>query len=91
MADFDSAEASATFQTWLNEANQTITPSQSSFVFDAFSNCPSPLYLRLAADFALTWHSYTPLAEINLGNTVTLLSVCFVFLFFLTLITRREK
>ncbi|KAK2144717.1 hypothetical protein LSH36_736g01022 [Paralvinella palmiformis] len=42
----------------LSAQNRTVTESQRKIVLDAFEKCPLPLYLRLAADVALRWHSY---------------------------------
>ena len=42
----------------LSAENRTVTETQRKIVLDAFEKCPLPLYLRLAADVALRWHSY---------------------------------
>ena len=42
----------------LSMAKRKITEDQKSIILKAFSGCPLPLFIRLSADIAMTWHSY---------------------------------
>ena len=42
----------------LAEKHRSLTAEQNQIVLNAFGRCPLPLYLRLAADVAVRWHSY---------------------------------
>ena len=54
----------------LQSNNRKLTESQESFVLKQVSNCRSQLYLKLALEQALTWKSYTALAEVSLSASV---------------------
>lgn len=47
-----------------------LTRLQKNFLMEHFAKCPQPLFLKLIVDEALTWKSFTPLSDIQVGNTV---------------------
>ncbi|XP_067656688.1 NACHT domain- and WD repeat-containing protein 1-like [Haliotis asinina] len=47
-----------------------LTRLQKNFLMEHFAQCPQPLFLKLIVDEAITWKSFTPLSDIQVGNTV---------------------
>ncbi len=45
---------------WLANAKRTLTPDQKKLVLSNFSQCPLPLYLRIAFECSIHWQSYLP-------------------------------
>ena len=43
---------------WLSDANRTLTNNQNELVLNSFSRKQLPIYLKLAFEKALKWHSY---------------------------------
>lgn len=72
ISDFDPSVAKSTFHSWLKANNRTVTLEQEELLLRSFTKSPIPLFLRIATDLALNWHSYTPVSEIALGNSVLL-------------------
>ncbi|XP_077982688.1 NACHT domain- and WD repeat-containing protein 1-like [Glandiceps talaboti] len=58
------------FQIWMTEINRQITSGQDKVFKDAFSRCRQPLFLKLVFDQARYWKSYTPINDLNLGDSV---------------------
>ncbi|XP_070559643.1 NACHT domain- and WD repeat-containing protein 1-like [Ptychodera flava] len=58
------------FDTWMSRINRQITPKQRKVFKDAFSRCRQPLFLKLAFDQACYWRSYTPISDLDLGDSV---------------------
>ena len=70
VADFLPETAKTTLHAWLHDVGRRVTVEQEELVMDAFSTTPTPLFLRIATDLALTWNSYTPISSITFGQTV---------------------
>ena len=70
VTDFLPEMAKTTFHAWLRDAGRCVTTAQEELVLEAFAYSPTPLFLRIATDLALTWNSYTPLSSITFGQTV---------------------
>jgi hypothetical protein len=77
--DFLPEMAKTTFHAWLSDAGRKVTSEQEELMMDAFNYTPTPLFLRMATDLALTWSSYNPFSSIAFGQTVHF------FLFFILL------
>ncbi len=50
-------------QSYLIFPFRTVNDEQRKIILNAFNGCPLPLYLRLATDIALKWHSYTEVSK----------------------------
>jgi len=55
-------EGPAILDQMLSGAGRRVTSSQRDVIMSAFERCPLPLYLRLAADVAVSWRSYDQVA-----------------------------
>ena len=56
-------------ETRLQVACRKLQTEQQKYLLDSFRVTGSPLYLKLALEEALTWHSFTKLREINLARS----------------------
>jgi tetratricopeptide (TPR) repeat protein len=52
------AAAARILRAWLSDSNRTLQPHQWDYVLARFTNCPTPLYLRLAFEEARRWRSH---------------------------------
>ena len=52
-------------QTWFRENRRTLTKEQYRYILEKFSNNGLPLYLRIAFEEAMQWHSYTKKVHLN--------------------------
>lgn len=55
---------------YLSRVGRTVSTDQRQFILTKFGMFSQPLFLRLTLDFAKSWHSYTTLDDIVLGDTV---------------------
>ena len=51
-------EAADIIDKWLDMKCRKLTKSQKDVVLNAFKQCPTPLYLRMVFDEAVTWTSF---------------------------------
>lgn len=54
----------------LSANNRTLTDDQRDVLLAAFNQCPLPLYLRLAVDVAIKWHSFDNVAPGDLASNM---------------------
>jgi hypothetical protein len=57
---------------YLARKNRTLTLEQRQLVEKLIAQVPSPLYVKLLADRALSWRSYTNVDHVKLGSSVRL-------------------
>ncbi|XP_056017514.1 uncharacterized protein LOC125672012 [Ostrea edulis] len=57
-------------ENYLSMKNRSLTSIQEKVLMNAFSKCPSPLFLKLSIDEAMKWKSYTEEHNLVLQETV---------------------
>lgn len=77
MTSLTQKDASAILSSWLKHDNRQLTDAQKKIVLDAFKSYPSPFYLKLAYERALTWKSHTLEQECTLEATAPLMIEAF--------------
>jgi WD40 repeat protein len=64
-------EIEMTLKKWLTDAGSRLQPHQFQHVLERCLENPSALYIRLAFDFALRWHSFMPAEATVLASSTT--------------------
>jgi len=71
VAPLDEHEGPAILDQMLSNAGRRVTSGQRDVIMSAFTRCPLPLYLRLAADMAVRWRSYDQVSQDELPADVS--------------------
>jgi len=64
-------DASSILSYWLQNDNRQLTASQLSTILTASTSSPTPLYLKLAYEQAVRWHSFSSQHDTSLETTVS--------------------
>ncbi len=56
-------------ETKLHQCSRRLQTEQHRYLLESFKSTYSPLYLKLALEEAVKWHSFTKLREIKLANS----------------------
>ncbi|MBL8827249.1 MAG: NACHT domain-containing protein, partial [Planctomycetaceae bacterium] len=65
-----SQDGDALLTMWLTASGRKLQPEQRQRVLDGFAACQSPLYLKLAAQEALNWSSFTEIHQSSVPRDV---------------------
>ncbi|ELT90720.1 hypothetical protein CAPTEDRAFT_26677, partial [Capitella teleta] len=71
VTEMEADEGEKMLDVMLESQGRTLTPAQKVFFLKAYRQCPLPLYLKLATDVAMMWHSYDTPNEDVLPTTIS--------------------